>query len=621
MQITQNQSIFKFFKTVAKENKATFFKTSNTEINPMTYSKMGFKINALFSVVIFIFEIITLLILQKMTFEFPHFFKIILNPLLLLLFSLPVLYFLLFRPLKKQLMEHGILLNSLHISEDKFEKTLLTMPNPLSISELEDGQIFTINKAFTKLFGFSNKEAIGKTTHYLFPNLTSKKRREIIAKTRKSGAIKDFEIDLNTNNNKVLNCLMSCTIINIKNVSYIVTIYQDITKRKFEIKELKFSKQKAEQSDQLKTEFLNNMSHEIRTPINAIMGFSNFLSDPDLTIDKRKKFINIIQNSSKQLMHIIDDILEISELETKQIRVCKDKVCLNDVLFELFTIFNVNAKEHNIPLYIKKGLSDEESTITTDESKLLKIVSNILENALKFTNEGFIEFGYYVKTINNLPQLIIYVKDTGIGIAKNKQEIIFDRFSQANKGISSKVGGLGLGLSIAKENTLLIDGKISIKSEIGKGTTFFITIPYSPVYTNSKVDEISSKQTILIVDDEELNFILLETLLSKILKIKCQILHVKNGSEAVEICKINPTIYLVLMDLKMPVMDGFEATRLLKGLFPRLPIIAQTAYSTKSDKEKAFSAGCDDFISKPIKIDLLKSIINKYPISTHEENE
>lgn len=382
--------------------------------------------------------------------------------------------------------------------------------------------------------------------------------------------------------------------------------------------ELYVAKEKVEESDRLKTEFLQNISHEIRTPMNGILGFSRLLNAKNISPGKKKNYINIIQNSGNQLLRIIDDILEISSLETKQVKLSETEVCLNDFLLNLFSIFDIKAKENKTPLYLKKGLSDVESTIFIDETKLNKILGNLLENALKFTNTGHIEFGYQLK--NN--SLEIFVKDSGIGINPGMHQKIFERFSQEEKELSKNVGGLGLGLSIAKENTELLGGKITLKSEKNKGATFFVVIPYKPVIpnteiSNSKIPENKNKQynhTILIVEDEEVNYLYLEALLQDEMNINCNILHAKHGKEAVEICKENTEIEIILMDLKMPVMNGFEATEIIKKLKPNLPIIAQTAYTTSEDKEKAFLAGCNDFISKPINTESFSLLLKNYLI-------
>ena len=391
-----------------------------------------------------------------------------------------------------------------------------------------------------------------------------------------------------------------------------VITFKDISERKEEEQKLISAKEKAEESDQLKTEFINNMSHEIRTPMNGILGFSEMLDNNDLSVEKRANFIKIIQSSGQQLLNVIDDILEISRLGTKQVKIIESDVCLNDVMLELFSTFYLKAKEENKPLYLKKALSDKQSTIRLDKTKLNKILSNLLENALKFTNEGFIEFGYQLK--NN--KIELYVKDTGIGIDKSKHESIFERFSQGEKDLSKKVGGLGLGLSIAKENAELLGGSIHLESKVLVGSTFYVTIPYKPVYKVNDAEKAKTtpKNTILIAEDEEINQLYLETLLKDGIGLDCKIIHVTNGKDAIDACKENKTIDLVLMDLKMPVLNGFEATKLIKKLCPNLPIIAQTAYSTLKEKEESIEAGCDEFISKPINQQSFKRILDKYLI-------
>jgi PAS domain S-box-containing protein len=392
---------------------------------------------------------------------------------------------------------------------------------------------------------------------------------------------------------------------------------QDISEKRKNFQDLITAKEKAEESNKLKTEFIQNMSHEIRTPMNGILGFSELLDNPDLSNEKRKHFIEIIKNSTNQLLHIIDDIMEISVLETKQIKSEENPVCLNDLLRELFQIFNIKAIIKNTKLVLKNELSDLESTILSDKNKLNKVLGNLLENALKFTTEGTVEFGYKLKD----RELQIFIKDSGIGIKPESQMLIFERFSQAEKVLSKKVGGLGLGLSIAKENAELLGGKISVISKLGEGAAFFVTLPYKPVNLAPKIQKENlmekefdnkKKYTILIAEDEEINFMVLEILLEDKLKLPCTLIHAVDGLEAVELCKNNPEIDLVLMDIKMPKMDGHEATRIIKEFRPNLPIIVQSAFSSPEEKEKAFLAGCNDFISKPIDKGDLDSKLKNY---------
>lgn len=239
-------------------------------------------------------------------------------------------------------------------------------------------------------------------------------------------------------------------------------------------KDLKIAKEKAELANELKTKFLNNISHEIRTPMNGIIGFSDLVLNPDFSNEKKKYFSKIVKNSSKQLLRIIDDVLEISNLETKQEEVKMESFCLNELLTELYSIFSLKTKEKNLNLYLKKQFSNEESLIISDKSKLNKIMSNLIENAVKFTTEGFVEFGYFFESEN----INLYVKDTGTGISHDSHKLIFERFAQENSEVSKKKGGLGLGLSISKESAQLLGGDISLESEKGKGSSFYVKLPY-----------------------------------------------------------------------------------------------------------------------------------------------
>ncbi len=255
----------------------------------------------------------------------------------------------------------------------------------------------------------------------------------------------------------------------------IVAVVRDFSERKKFENELILAKEKAEEANQLKTEFLNNMSHEIRTPMNGIIGFADMLADSSLTQDLRESYSKIVQQSSYELLNIIDNILEISKLVTKQIPLFEEAFSLNELYKELNHHFHSRSIESDIPINIKTELSDFDSYIITDKTKLYKILHILLENAFKFTENGFIEIGYTIK--NRI--IVLYVKDTGIGVFPKNKELIFERFSKVNKDISK--GGLGLGLAIAQEYTRLLGGQISIDSERGKGSTFYLKMPFKPL--------------------------------------------------------------------------------------------------------------------------------------------
>ncbi len=394
--------------------------------------------------------------------------------------------------------------------------------------------------------------------------------------------------------------------------AYALSLFRDLAHQKAIEKDLeaqnellRLEKEKAEERDRLKSVFLANMSHEIRTPMNGIIGFSELLKDEDLEENKRNDYVDIIINSSNQLMQIIDDILEISRLETRRVKVKYSEISINSLMLEVFNLYNEKAKTNNTPLYIKKGLSDVESVISTDTTKLRKIIYNLIDNALRYTNEGFIELGYERKG----EKIEFYVQDTGIGVREEQLTSIFGRFNQGEKKLSQQKGGLGIGLSIAKENTELLGGKIWVESVYGEGSRFIFTIPFSPV--NSVDENFRYENTVLIAEDEEINSLCLQILLNKYSD-KIKVLEAKNGMEAVELSKKHPEINLVLMDVKMPIMDGLSATKKLREMGVEAPIIAQTASTTDTDKRQATEAGCNGFVTKPIKKEALIKILDEY---------
>lgn len=505
----------------------------------------------------------------------------------------------------------------------------------ISVMLDENGNIIFCNNFLLKLTGYSHDELINKNWFDIFIKEDIREQVFQIYKKLMSGdpVPQNYENEILTKSGETLIIDWNNTALYDYNKKIVGTasIGVDITQNRKnenllkekneeyealneELKqsneELWISKVKAEEANQLKTEFLRNMSHEIRTPMNGIIGFSEMINGKDISEEKRSYYSRIIQSSSHQLLKIIDDILEISKLETKKIYLSEETFCLNDFLMQLFSVFDLKAKERNIALYLYKELPDEQSHIISDKTKLNKILSNLIENAIKYTYEGYIEIKYFHK--DNF--LHISVKDTGIGISKNNQEVIFERFSQEDRELSNKKGGLGLGLSIAKENAELIGGHIYLDSEKGQGATFTLVIPYKKpeeyATSSNAISEFSHEDifTILIAEDEEVNYLYLVEILNNNYKL----IHAKNGKEAVDIFLSSQKIDLILMDIKMPVMDGLKATKMIRESNPTVPIIAQTAYSSESDRDLSLGAGCNDFISKPIKQDDLLNIMSKY---------
>jgi len=468
----------------------------------------------------------------------------------------------------------------------------------------DKGYILDCNQGLSEISGYSFDELIGMNGLLLI----TEKTRDFVLQNIINGYEKPYEAIGLKKNGQEYPLRLEARNIPYKGKMVRVVEFRDITEQKNAEAEILKAKEKAEESDRLKTAFLQNMSHEIRTPMNAIIGFSEFLNDPDLLPEKRKSFISIVQNSTYQLLAIVTDILTISSLETKQEKISIEKVSINNIIIDLLATFKPQAQKQNIQLYSKQTLNDQQSEIYTDNTKLIQILTNLLTNALKFTHEGFIEFGYNLKN----KSLQFYVKDTGIGIKPELQEIIFERFRQADLSITKKYGGTGLGLSISKGFVELMGGKIWVVSEPNKGATFFVEIPYNPVKeipNHVALEHLNHKnEFILVVEDEQYNFLYIEEIL---INLNLKHLHAKNGLEAVEICKKNKNISLVLMDIKMPIMDGHTATLLIKEFLPDLPIVAQSAYALEQEIEE-YSGIFDDYLPKPIKKETLTKTISKY---------
>ncbi|MFH1121517.1 MAG: ATP-binding protein [Bacteroidota bacterium] len=377
---------------------------------------------------------------------------------------------------------------------------------------------------------------------------------------------------------------------------------------------LRNAEKKAVESDRLKTAFLHNISHEIRTPMNGIIGFAGLLDDSNITEKQKSEYLAIILRSSKRLLDLVNQVLDISMIETGNIVVYTQQVKLNELLHEVYETWVPEVKQ-DVSFSAEEGLEDHNDSILTDEYKLKQILNNLIDNAVKFTEKGYIRFGYRIN--GNI--LEFFVEDTGLGINKEYQEDIFKRFLKADPTISRFYEGIGLGLSICKGNLELLKGSIYVDSEPGSGSVFRFTIPYSPV--KNAVNVIPEENTenlslegllILVAEDEMMNFRYIQEILSDT---GISIIHASNGQEAVDFCRNQNNIDLVLMDIKMPVMNGYASTRLIRKIRPELPVIAQSAYLASLDFMQNNNSVFNGYLTKPfLKEELIDAILKQIKI-------
>ena len=375
------------------------------------------------------------------------------------------------------------------------------------------------------------------------------------------------------------------------------------------------AKIKAEESDQLKSAFLANMSHEIRTPMNGIMGFTELLKEENLTSEEQRNYIKIIEKSGTRLFNIINDIIDISKIEAGQMNVSLSTTNVDEQMHYLQTFFRPETQDKGIQLVLKSFSDQEETIIRTDREKLYAILINLVKNAIKYTIKGTVEFGYEKKS----NYIEFFVKDTGIGIPKDRQIAIFERFIQADFSDKMARQGAGLGLSIAKAYVELLGGKIWVESEPEIGSTFYFTLPCvihskeNSILHNKKSahqDNCEIKNLkILVTEDDKISRMLILKVIESYSK---EILIAKTGLEAVETCRNNPDIDLIMMDIQMPQMNGYEATKEIRKFNKTVIILAQTAFALEGDKEKTIEAGCNGYISKPIKKEELAKLMQHY---------
>jgi PAS domain S-box-containing protein len=513
-------------------------------------------------------------------------------------------------------------------SETRFQSIINVSPVPMALND-EQQCITFLNPAFIQTFGYSIED-IPTLAHWwlnAYPDLEYRQwvadtwQASIEHVTRTGEAFTPLEVTVRCKNGTSKTVLASASLVsNSFDDDHLVILY-DITERKqieSELRKLSSGLEealvKAEAGNRLKTAFMNNISHEIRTPLNGILGFSGLIVQTDITDIEKEQFYDHIVTSSHRLLNTVNSFMDISMIASGTMEVKRKPIDLHQILYQLRNQFQTMCAVKNIGLHLEIPGNAKNITLHSDEELLQKILSHILDNAVKFTYQGGITFGYTLHP----GSCEFYVKDTGIGIGYESRSLVFESFIQEELSSTRGHEGSGLGLSIAQGLVQLLGGKMHVESEKGHGSTFFFTIPHEgmkealvlPVSEKTAVP-VLNKPVILIAADDESNRFYLKKILTKV---SVMVLSATDGKEAMEQCHAHPEISLVLMDLKMPVMDGFEATREIKSFRKDLPIIALTAFAMNGDKKRALEAGCDDYLSKPVSREVFLDKLKKYGV-------
>ncbi|MCK9451653.1 MAG: PAS domain S-box protein [Bacteroidales bacterium] len=479
-------------------------------------------------------------------------------------------------------------------------------------TRLSDGKIIECNERLAQMFGYDSREEVIKE-FYTEGNYVDKGLRQKVLETlRTEGKALNIEAQFYRKDKSIIWGSYSAKIYEDK--GWVEGVAADITDRKIAEDQLIEAKNRAEESDRLKSAFLANVSHEIRTPMNGILGFTQLLQNKNLEQKDRQQYLEIIEKSGDRLLETVNNLVDISKIETGQVPIKFSTLEIEKQLLQHFQFFESQAKQKGFPLYLNVQLPKEVKSIATDVSKFNSIITNLLKNAIKYTRKGYVEFGCYMRE----KQLVIYVKDTGYGIPENRKKAIFNRFEQADITDRMALQGAGLGLSIVKAYAEMLEGSVWLESEAGEGTTFYFELPIGqPVHYQEATDSVnedslkydqSPKLRILIAEDDPSSALYLEIMLRNL---DAELLFASSGAETLELFRKNPDLNLILMDIKMPKGSGLDVTRQIRETNSLIPIIAQTAYAMAGDEEQVLAAGCNAYITKPVRRQILLQLIQQ----------
>jgi len=480
---------------------------------------------------------------------------------------------------------------------DEKENHILNITNnlPVVIAYVDTNLVYQfVNKQYEIWFNKPKSEIVGKTPIELLDSDSYKKALPFIQRALQGEKIEFENIILNHNKEKRYLQTNYVPKIDLDNkITGIYVLGIDITDKKNYELELIKAKDKAEESDRLKSSFLQNMSHEVRTPLNAIAGFSQLIANQNVNPEKLKIYSKIISDNSDKLIGIITDVIEISQIQANQSILRFEEIEISELFNNIINSFNEKIEEKNLKYIVNLDNNVIDYKTFTDIDKFKKLIFHLIDNAIKFTTEGKVEINCKIENQN----LVFSVTDSGIGISQETQSLIFDVFRQLENGTCRNYGGNGLGLAIVKSYTEMLDGTVTLTSELNVGTCISVSIPLQKQNKNNIANvKKNNIKTVLIVEDELSNY---EYLLALLETMDIKILYANNGQKAVDMCRNNNSIDLILMDIKMPIMDGISATKIIKEFRKDIPIIAQTAYYPDESNEKLNNI-FDDIITKPI---------------------